>query len=61
MDRLFLKLHVAGHSIIEHEEAQDIVEYALAVGLISMICIAGLNDLASSINGIFTKISHILL
>jgi Flp pilus assembly pilin Flp len=42
------------------EEAQDLVEYALLVALIALVCISGVNALATSVNSVFTKISSSL-
>jgi pilus assembly protein Flp/PilA len=39
------------------EEGQDLVEYALVVGLISIAAVAGLKTLATAITNIFATIS----
>ncbi len=56
MNRLPLKFYVAARSFIDREEAQDLVEYALVVCLIAVVCIAGINNLATSINTVFSNI-----
>jgi pilus assembly protein Flp/PilA len=38
------------------EEGQDLIEYALLVGLIALAATASLSTLASDINGIFVNI-----
>ena len=49
MDRLI--------SFVRKEEAQDLIEYALLVGLISLVAVAALQLTGSSINNIFTAIT----
>jgi pilus assembly protein Flp/PilA len=39
------------------EEGQDLVEYALLVALIALVCISGVNAVATSVSNVFTKIS----
>lgn len=43
-------------SLIEREEGQDLVEYALIVALIALAATAGLNSFASAINYFYTSI-----
>jgi Flp pilus assembly pilin Flp len=49
MDRLI--------SFVRKEEAQDLIEYALLVGLISLVAVAALQLTSTSINNIFTTIA----
>jgi pilus assembly protein Flp/PilA len=42
--------------ILKDESGQDLIEYALAVGLIGFIAIAGLSSVAAAINTAFTHI-----
>jgi pilus assembly protein Flp/PilA len=49
MDRLI--------SFVRKEEAQDLIEYALLVGLISLVAVAALQLTGTSINSIFTAIT----
>ena len=49
MDRLI--------SFVRKEEAQDLIEYALLVGLISLVAVAALQLTSTSINNIFTSIA----
>jgi len=37
------------------EEGQDLTEYALLVVLLALAAIAGMNSLATAINGVFTS------
>jgi Flp pilus assembly pilin Flp len=39
-----------------NEEAQDLIEYALLVGLISLVAVAAITAAGGSINTIFTSI-----
>ncbi len=36
------------------EEGQDLTEYALLVVLLALAAVAGMNSLATAINGVFT-------
>jgi len=49
MDRLI--------SFVRKEEAQDLIEYALLVGLISLVAVAALQLTSTSINNIFNTIA----
>ena len=40
----------------KNEEAQDLIEYALLVGLISLVAVAALQLTGNSVNNIFTAI-----
>ena len=37
------------------EEGQDLVEYALLVALIALVCITGVGNVATAVNTVFTK------
>jgi pilus assembly protein Flp/PilA len=39
-----------------HEEGQDLIEYALLVGLISLVAVAAITAAGGSVNTIFTAI-----
>jgi pilus assembly protein Flp/PilA len=41
---------------VRNEEGQDLIEYALLVALISLVCVAALTTAGSQVNNIFTKI-----
>ncbi len=43
-----------------NEEAQDLIEYALLVGLISLVAVAAVGLAGGSVNTIFTNISNSL-
>ena len=44
------------NAFVRNEEGQDLIEYALLVALISLICVAALTDAGTQVNNIFTKI-----
>ena len=48
----FVKLLVA--RIVREEEGQDLVEYAMLVALIAVVCIAGVTLLGGRINTFFS-------
>ena len=45
---------------MQNEEGQGLVEYALIIFLVAIVCIVGLNLLAPEINGVFTSIADSL-
>ena len=44
MNNLFLSLYVKLQTLMAREEGQDLVEYALLVCLIALVCIAGVKQ-----------------
>jgi pilus assembly protein Flp/PilA len=57
MKNLFLNLYVKFQGLKNGEEGQDLVEYALLVALIALVCVTGVNNVATAINTVFTNIS----
>jgi pilus assembly protein Flp/PilA len=55
----FLNLY-AKFQGLKNDEGQDLIEYALLVALIALVCVAGINNLSTSINNVFTSISSSL-
>jgi pilus assembly protein Flp/PilA len=53
-----LYLHV--RSLVEREEGQDLVEYALVVALIAFGAITGMKFLAGGLNNAFSDIANVL-
>jgi pilus assembly protein Flp/PilA len=47
-------------NLVEREEGQDLVEYALVVALIAFGAIAGMQFLATGLNNAFDTISDVL-
>ncbi len=42
---------------VRNEEGQDLIEYALLVALIALVCVAALTTAGSEVNSIFNKIT----
>lgn len=60
MKNLLIEFYVAARGLIDREDAQDLVEYGLLVSLIALICIAGMNNFAAAVSGIFQGIDRAL-
>ncbi|MGA7243682.1 MAG: Flp family type IVb pilin [Terracidiphilus sp.] len=60
MNDLMIKMYVVGKSLIECEEGQDLVEYALVVALIAFGAITGMGYLATGLNHAFSTIASTL-
>jgi pilus assembly protein Flp/PilA len=60
MNDLYLKLRIRFDDLMEREEGQDLVEYALVVALIAFGATAGMSALAGGINKAFNQISTTL-
>ena len=43
-------------TFVRDEEGQDLIEYALLVALISLVCVVALTDAGKQVNNIFTSI-----
>lgn len=55
-----MKLSVKLQLLLENEEGQDLVEYALVVALIAFAATTGMKGLADSINNAFVSIGTTL-
>lgn len=60
MSNVLMNLYVKFQSLKDREEGQDLVEYALLVALIALVCVAGVNNVATAVNNVFTNISSSL-
>ena len=60
MNNLYLKLYAKFQGLRNSEEGQDLVEYALLVALIALVCITGVSNVATAVNTVFTNISSSL-
>jgi pilus assembly protein Flp/PilA len=60
MNTLFLKMLVKAQSLLNREEGQDLVEYALLVALIALVAVTGVKQVASAVNTVFSSISTTL-
>jgi pilus assembly protein Flp/PilA len=57
MNRLLLKIYVSLQDLKDREDGQDMVEYALVVGLVALGAVAGLKSLASGVGNSFNILS----
>jgi pilus assembly protein Flp/PilA len=57
MNNMFLALVVKLQNLMNREEGQDLVEYALLVCLIALAAITGVNKVATAVTTVFTNIS----
>ncbi len=57
MNNLFLNLYIKFQILMDREDGQDMVEYALAAGLIAFGAVAGTSALAQGIGTAFSNIS----
>lgn len=48
------------YQIYNNQEGQDLVEYALLIVLVALACVAGIQQVASAINTVFSNISNTL-
>ncbi len=60
MIRLIQRVCLKFYSQLYNEEGQDLVEYALVIVLVALGCVAGINNVASAINTVFSNISTTL-
>jgi Flp pilus assembly pilin Flp len=60
MNRLFLKIYAKVNDVLYGEAGQDLIEYALLITLVALASVAGINNVASAINTVFTNISNTL-
>ena len=44
-------------SLICDEQGQDLIEYALLAGLISIVCVLAIQGVGTKVNALFTKVS----
>jgi pilus assembly protein Flp/PilA len=57
MNTMLLKMYVKFQDLMNREEGQDLVEYALVVALVALGATAGMKALAGGINGAFQSVS----
>jgi pilus assembly protein Flp/PilA len=60
MNTMIIKLYVKFQDLMNREEGQDLVEYALVVALIAFGATAGMKALATGLNTAFTNINTVL-
>ena len=54
-----LKMYVKFQGL-KNDEGQDLVEYALLVALVALVCVTGVNNVATAVNSVFANISSSL-
>ncbi len=57
MNILLLRTYLLLNQILEREDGQDLVEYALIVALIALSATIGLKNLAGGVNHAFNSVS----
>jgi pilus assembly protein Flp/PilA len=57
MNTMLIKLYVKLQNLMDREEGQDLVEYALLIALIAFGATAGMSKLATGISTAFSNIS----
>jgi pilus assembly protein Flp/PilA len=57
MNNLLLAMYVKLQNLMNREEGQDLVEYALLVCLIALAAITGVNKVAGAVTAVFSNIS----
>jgi pilus assembly protein Flp/PilA len=60
MNTMFLKMYLKCQDLMNREEGQDLVEYALVIALVSVAAVASLGTLANKIIATFGAISTAL-
>ena len=53
-----MKLYTPVRDFMRAEDGQDLIEYALLVALISLVCVAALTAAGGQVNTIFTNIKN---
>ena len=57
MNHLLFTFYVKLQTLLAREEGQDLVEYGLIAALIAVATSAGMNNVATAINTLFSNIS----
>lgn len=52
-----MRLQMTKNSILNNEEGQDLIEYALLVGFISLAAIAGIKVISTDLSTIYSTIA----
>lgn len=60
MNKLIVNISLKIRGLMEHEEGQDLVEYALLITMVALAAVTGMRHVASAINTVFTNISNTL-
>lgn len=54
-DMTMLKLYIKTQNLLNNEDGQDLIEYALLASLLAVAAVAFLNPLATAVNNAFTS------
>jgi len=57
MNNMLLKLQLKLQELMNREEGQDLVEYALVISLVSIVAVTSLGTLATKITSVFAAIA----
>ena len=57
MNNTLIKLYVMFQNLMNREEGQDLVEYALIIALVSIALVVSLGSLTTAISGVFSSIA----
>jgi len=60
MNTMFLKMYLKCQDLMNREEGQDLVEYALVIALVSIAAVVSLGGLAAKIVLVFQAITNAL-
>lgn len=60
MNKFFLCFYVRLQLLLNREDGQDLVEYALLVALIALAAVSGVKHVSSAVNTVFASISTTL-
>ena len=52
-----MKLYTHMREFVRNDEGQDLIEYALIVALISIVCVTALTTAGTQVNAIFSSIA----
>jgi len=57
MNTMIMKMYLKCQDLMNREEGQDLVEYALVIALISIAAVATMKTLSTAITNVFTGIT----
>lgn len=60
MNNLLLKMYVKTQELVNREEGQDLVEYALLISLVALAAITSIGYVTTALGKVFTNISNSL-
>ncbi|HVU45756.1 MAG TPA: hypothetical protein VHD85_06515 [Terracidiphilus sp.] len=60
MKKAIFSLYFKVRNLMEHEEGQDLVEYALLITMVALAAVGGIKHVTSAVNAVFSNISNTL-